>query len=67
MSVSKIEEWTEEEDRWLKGKSVVDGFIREIYVPGRAVDFDQNVVIQVLNNEHKVNRKDMIMDYSNCI
>ena len=36
------------------GKCVVDGFMRGIYVPGRSVDFNQDVVIQVLNNEHKV-------------
>merc|ERR1711874_459370 len=35
------------------GKCVMDGFMRGIYVPGRSVDFNQDVVIQVLNNEHK--------------
>ena len=36
-------------------KSILDGFMRRIFVPGKAVDFNQDVVIQVLNNEHKVN------------
>ena len=36
------------------GKSVVDGFQRGIFVPGRAVDFNQEAVIHVLLNEYKV-------------
>merc|ERR1711874_270513 len=35
------------------GKSVVDGFQRGIFVPGRAVDFNQEAVIHVLLNEYK--------------
>ena len=37
------------------GKSVVDGFQRGIFVPGVAVDFNQEAVIHVLLNEYKVN------------
>ena len=36
-------------------KCVVDGFMRGRFVPGRMVDFNQDVVVQVLLNEHKVN------------
>ena len=39
------------------GKAVVDGFQKGIFVPGVAVDFIQEVVIQILQNEYKVNRK----------
>ena len=35
------------------GKCVVDGFMRGTFVPGRQVDFNQDVVVQVLLNEHK--------------
>ena len=43
--------------RHALGKSVVDGFMRKIFLPGVEVDFNQREVIQVLNNEYKVKNK----------
>ena len=39
--------------RHALAKSVVDGFMRKIFLPV-IVDFNQREVTQVLNNEHKV-------------
>ena len=40
--------------RHALGKCIVDGFMKKIYLPGRVVDLDQEAVVQVLVNEHKV-------------
>ena len=40
--------------RHALGKCLVDGFMKKIYLPGRVVDLDQEAVVQVLLNEHKV-------------
>ena len=40
--------------RHALGKCLVDGFMKKIYLPGWVVDLDQEAVVQVLVNEHKV-------------